>query len=427
LLILSDDRINNAPRGIIIETETETETSEAPGRRTGRRRVLAAGLAAALALAALAGCGGDGDSSESESATAEPTKANEAAPQAPQAEASPVGSFDAQKIYERASAGVVTVRSVLGGSDALAGGQGSGFVISEEGEIVTNAHVVTDAQATGGSDVQQADAVFVEFTDRNQVPAKILGVDLNADIALLKIDPQGLRFEPLKLGDSGKVPVGEPVAAIGSPFGQEQSLSIGIVSATDRSIESLTDFRIDGGIQTDASINPGNSGGPLIDPDGVVIGVNQQINTTSGGNEGVGFAVPSDLVKRSVEDLRDDGKAEYAFIGVTSVPLYPQLAERLEIDAPTGSLVVQVTKGSPASEAGLEGAGGETIDFQGQEIEVGGDVIVAIDGEKLVGESDLSRTITSARPGDKIELDVIRDGDRKTIEVTLQARPSSLS
>jgi S1-C subfamily serine protease len=405
----------------------DTESSTAPRRRTRRRSMLAAGFAAALVLAALAGCSSDGDSSGSQPTTPQSAQSGDSPPRAERTAAIPVGSFDAQEIYERASAGVVTVRSVLGGPGGIGGGQGSGFVISDEGEIVTNAHVVTDAQASGSTDVQQADEVFVEFTDRNQVPAEILGVDLNADIALLKIDPDGLGFDPLKLGDSDKIPVGEPVAAIGSPFGQEQSLSIGIVSATDRSIESLTDFRIDGGIQTDASINPGNSGGPLIDPDGQVIGVNQQINTTSGGNEGVGFAVPANLVKRSIEDLRDDGKAEYAFIGVTSVPLYPQLAERLKIDAPTGSLVVQVTKDSPASNAGLRGADGETIDFQGQEIEVGGDVIVAVDGEKLVGESDLSKLISEARPGDKIELAVIRDGDRRTIEVTLQARPSSLS
>jgi len=405
----------------------DTESSPAPRRWSGRRSLLAGGIAAALALTTLAGCSSDGDSSGSQSTSSQSAQSGESPPKAQRTEAIPVGAFDAQGIYERASAGVVTVRSVLGGPGGVGGGQGSGFVISDEGEIVTNAHVVTDAQATGSTDVQQADEVFVEFTDRNQVPAEIIGVDLNADIALLKIDPDGLGFKPLKLGDSDKIPVGEPVAAIGSPFGQEQSLSIGIVSATDRSIESLTDFRIDGGIQTDASINPGNSGGPLIDPDGAVIGVNQQINTTSGGNEGVGFAVPSNLVKRSVEDLRDDGKAEYAFIGVTSVPLYPQLAERLKIDAPTGSLVIQVSNDSPASDAGLQGADGETIDFQGQEIEVGGDVIVAIDGEKLVGESDLSRMITEARPGDKVELDVIRDGDRRTIEVTLQARPSNLS
>ena len=255
-------------------------------------------------------------------------------------------------------------------------------------------------RATGqGGKINQADEVFVEFSDRNQVPAEVIGFDPNADIALLKIDPEGLDFEPLELGDSDKVAVGTPVAAIGSPFGQEQSLSTGIVSATDRSIESLTDFRIEGGLQTDASINPGNSGGPLIDGSGRVIGVNQQINTTSGGNEGVGFAVPSNLVQRSIDDLRDDGKAEYAFIGVTSIPLYPQLADRLEIDAPTGSLIVQVTDGSPASEADLRGAGDQKIDFQGQEIEVGGDVIVAVNGEELVGESDLARLISNSKPG----------------------------
>ncbi len=218
------------------------------------------------------------------------------------------------------------------------GGQGSGFVISDDGEIVTNAHVVTDAEQGGGAaaadgEINAADEVFVEFPDRNQVEAEIVGFDPNADVALLKVDPDGLDLRPLELGDSAAVEVGTPVAAIGSPFGQEQSLSTGIVSATDRSIDSLTAFAIDGAIQTDASINPGNSGGPLIDADGKVIGINQQINTTSGGNEGVGFAVPANLVQRSIEDLRPDGEVEYAFIGVSTIPLYPQLAERLDVDA----------------------------------------------------------------------------------------------
>ncbi len=387
------------------------------------------GIAVALAVALLAvfaaGCGdGDTSTSGSGSAAAEPTT-EVATPSATIG----TGSFDAQKVYADATKGVVTVRSVFGNPNALGGGggQGSGFVVTDDGEIVTNAHVVTDAETPGATGINEADEVFVEFPDRNQVPAKIVGVDLNADIALLKIEPDGISFEPLKLGDSDKVPVGEPVAAIGSPFGQEQSLSIGIISATDRSIESLTDFRIDGALQTDASINPGNSGGPLIDPNGQVIGVNQQINTTSGGNEGVGFAVPSNVVQRSIEDLRDDGKAEYAFIGVTSVPLYPQLAEKLEIDAPAGSLIVSVEKDSPASAAGLRGAGEQTVDFQGQEIEVGGDVIVGVDGEKLVGESDLSRLIFGSSPGDTIKLDVIRDGKSETINVTLEARPVSIS
>jgi S1-C subfamily serine protease len=391
------------------------------------RHGLAAALAAALLAAFSAGCGGDDASTTSSGSAVAPTTT--------EAEASTsraaigTGSFDAQKVYANATKGVVTVRSVFGNPNALGGGggQGSGFVVSDDGEIVTNAHVVTDAETPGSTDINEADEVFVEFPDRNQVPAKIVGVDLNADIALLQIEPDGLAFEALKLGDSDKVPVGEPVAAIGSPFGQEQSLSIGIISATDRSIDSLTDFKIDGALQTDASINPGNSGGPLIDPSGDVIGVNQQINTTSGGNEGVGFAVPSNVVKRSIEDLRDDGKAEYAFIGVTSVPLYPQLADKLGIDAPTGSLIVKVSNDSPASDAGLRGPGDQTIDFQGQEIEVGGDVIAGVDGEELVGESDLSRIIFGSSPGDTIKLDVIRDGKHQTIDVTLQARPASIS
>ena len=156
------------------------------------------------------------------------------------------------------------------------------------------------------------------------------------------------------------------MAAIGSPFGQEQSLSVGIVSATDRSIESLTDFQIDGAIQTDASINPGNSGGPLLDADGEVVGINQQIKTTSGGNEGVGFAVPIDLAERSVEDLRDDGEVSYAYVGVTTQPLYPQLAERLGLDADTGALVAEVVPAAARPTRPGCRAGDEPIRFQGQ-------------------------------------------------------------
>jgi S1-C subfamily serine protease len=399
--------------------------------RALRLTVLLALLAAAAI--AIAGCSADRTETspeQSAGATTATSGENDQGDRAPQ-QVSTAPGFNARQIYSDASRGVVTVVSVFGDNSSLGagGGQGSGFVIGDNGEIVTNAHVVTDAQATGQSEINQADEVFVEFSDRNQVPAEVIGFDPNADVALLKIDPDGLDFEPLDFGDSDAVEVGTPVAAIGSPFGQEQSLSLGIVSATDRSIESLTDFNIDGALQTDASINPGNSGGPLIDPEGRVIGVNQQINTTSGGNEGVGFAVPANLVQRSIEDLRDDGEAKYAFIGVTSIPLYPQLADKLDVNAPTGSLIVEVTEDSPAAEAGLRGAGEdpETITFQGQDIEVGGDVIVSVNGEKLVGESDLSRLITAARPGDTVEVEIIRDGDRKTVDVKLEERPNSIS
>ena len=222
-------------------------------------------------------------------------------------------------------------------------GQGSGFVISDEGEIVTNAHVVTDGQ-TGGGDINQANEVFVQFPDRNTVEAEVIGFDPFADVALLKVDPEGLDIQPVELGNIEDVEVGEQVAAIGSPFGEEQSLSVGVVSQTDRSIPSLTTFSIDGAIQTDASINPGNSGGPLLDSEANVIGINQQIDTTSGGNQGVGFAVPVDLFERSVDQLREDGQVEYAFIGVTTTALFPQLAEELDAGTDTGVIVAEVPK-----------------------------------------------------------------------------------
>jgi S1-C subfamily serine protease len=343
------------------------------------------------------------------------------------------GAFDSHAIYAKAAPGVVTVRSIIGsgGAEVFGGGggegQGSGFVISDEGEIITNAHVVTDASAAGaqGGPLNAAREVYVQFPDRNQVEAEIVGFDPFADVALLKVDPDGLDLRPLPLGSEDDVAVGDGVAAIGSPFGQEQSLSVGVVSASDRSIQSLTDFQIDGAIQTDASINPGNSGGPLLDAAGEVVGINQQINTTSGGNEGVGFAVPIDLAERSIEDLRDDGQVSYAYAGVTTQPLYPQLAERLDLSIDTGAIVSEVVPGGPADEAGLRG-GDSPIRFQGQQLEVGGDVIVAVNGEPIEGNADLPRRISLLDPGDVVSLEVIRDGESEQIEVELGERPSEI-
>ena len=274
-----------------------------------------------LGLLALAGCGGgdDKDAASGDSGKSETTKVEVIENSGQE------GGFDPKAIYETEAPGVVTVLSLFeaGGLDSLeqgGAGVGSGFVLNGEGEVVTNAHVVT----TGESDaVSRAKEVFVEFADGNQVEAEIVGADPNADIALLKIDPKGLKLRPLPLGESASVEVGEPVAAIGSPFGEKQSLSVGVISAIDRSIDSLTSFDIAGAFQTDAAINPGNSGGPLVDGEGRVIGINQQIKSTSGGGEGVGFAVPVDAVKRSIDKLRDGGEARYAYLGVSSVELYP--------------------------------------------------------------------------------------------------------
>jgi S1-C subfamily serine protease len=267
--------------------------------------------------------------------------------------------------------------------------------------------------------------VYVQFADRNQVEAEIVGIDPDADVALLKVNADGLDLHPLELGSSKDVKAGQSVAAIGSPFFQEQSLSVGIVSATDRSIPSLTQFHIEGAIQTDASINPGNSGGPMLDADGRVIGIDQQINTTSGGNEGVGFAVPIDLVKRSLGQLRQNGEVKYAYIGVTTQALYPQLADRLGLPTDTGALVSKVVKGGPAEKAGIR-AGDDEIQFQGLKVSAGGDAIVAVDGQEIVGESDLPKLIAQHDPGDQVTLELIRDGQTQNVDVELGERPDDV-
>jgi S1-C subfamily serine protease len=389
-----------------------------------RRRILA--LVGCIAIAAgtvVSGCGDSNDRSSQDTVAAAQDGDQSGRPQRIIIGAS-AGRFSAEAIYRKTAPGVVTVISVFRGGVSLFGqggtaGQGSGFVLNEDGEIATNAHVVTDGT---GANIGPAKRVFVEFADRNRVPATIEGFDPQADVALLKVDPDGLELAPLELADGSGIAVGQPVAAIGSPFGEVQSLSVGVVSATDRAIESLTDFQIDNAIQTDASINPGNSGGPLLDAEGKVIGINQQIETRSGSNAGVGFAVPITLVRRSIDQLREEGKAEYAYLGVSSQALYPQLAEHLGIDSPTGALLAEVVSGGPADKAGLEG-GDRNTRFQGSQVKVGGDVIVAVEGKKLVGASDLAERVSEFQPSDKITLEVIRDGDRKDIEVALGKRP----
>lgn len=343
------------------------------------------------------------------------------------------GGFNAASIYSRAAPGVVTVISVFrdsGGVGDLLGpgsspqrGLGSGFVLDKRGYIATNAHVVTSGE---GSDIKKAKEVYVEFGDRNRVSAEVVGYDANADVGLLKIDPKGLDLVPLPLGNSSRVTVGAPVAAIGSPFGEEQSLSVGVVSATNRTIDSLTSFSIGNAIQTDAAVNHGNSGGPLLDARGRVIGINSQIESSSGGGEGVGFAVPIGAVKRSITQLRAGGHASYAYIGVTAQPLYPQLADRLDLPVRNGALISRVEPGGPADRAGLQ-AGHDVVHFQAQRIDAGGDVVVQIDGDDIIGENDLSEAISKHRPGDRVSMVVYRDGKRRTVEVEVAARPAKLS
>ena len=368
-----------------------------------------------LALGLLAGCGSGGD--EDGGSTATNAALTERQPQVVVETAG--GGFDPAQIFREASPGVVTIRSVFGSSGAA---EGSGFVLNDEGEIVTNAHVVTDESSGSRSAAKE---VFVEFPDRNVVDAEIVGFDPFADVALLRVDPDGFALHPLELGDDSELRVGQPVAAIGSPFGEQQSLSVGVVSATDRSVKSLTDFQIEGAIQTDASINPGNSGGPLLDAGARVIGINQQIETSSGANDGVGFAVPVSAIERSIAQLEADGDAEYAYIGVSSQALYPQLADKLGLDTNFGGLLATVVRGGPAEKAGLEG-GDEELRFQAGEYKVGGDVILQVDGHDIVTPDDLAHYVSVHEPGEKVTLTVLRNGDREQIEVTLGKRPDSI-
>jgi S1-C subfamily serine protease len=394
-------------------------------------RALAA-VGAVLALA-VAGCG---DKSPSSSSPPSSSSQSSATPAQTRVEViksiGTEGGFDPKAIYKSESPSVVTVVSLFGsgslssilngdGGDGGGGGVGSGFVLDDTGQIATNAHVVTTGE---GEAIKRARQVYVEFADGNTVQAKILGTDPNADVALLKIDPDGLALRPMPLGSSADVEVGEPVAAIGSPFGERQSLSVGVVSAVDRSIDSLTSFSISGAIQTDAAINPGNSGGPLVDSNGRVVGINQQIKTTSGGGEGVGFAVPIDAVKRSLDMLRNSGEAHYAYLGVSSVQLYPQLVDRFKLDVEKGAWVQEVNAGGPAEHAGIHGGGGE-VTFQAQSFRPGGDVITKVAGKPVEDSAQLATVIAQFKPGDTVPLEIHRDGDTREIRVKLAERPLS--
>ena len=373
----------------------------------------------ALPLALLAGCGGGGDNSKSgRSSTVVRTRV-----EVVHDSGAGGGGFDPHAIYERDAPGVVTILSIYSGGGLFGGAQGaegSGFVISGDGEIATNAHVVTQGE---GSSIRKVAKVYVRFQDGNQVGADIVGFDPYADVALIRIDPKGLTLRPLALGHSAGVQVGAPVAAIGSPFGEEQSLSIGVISATNRTIDSLTKFSISGALQTDAAINHGNSGGPLVDAHGRVLGINSQIPPGSDTGAGVGFAVPIDTVRRSIDQLRGKGHVDYAYLGVSTAPLYPQLAQRLHLPVDHGAIVASVVNGGPADSAGLR-AGHDHFRFQSQEVPRGGDVITAVDGHPVRNEDDLGVILQGYQPGATVGLAVVRDGNRKTVKVRLGKRPT---
>jgi S1-C subfamily serine protease len=294
---------------------------------------------------------------------------------------------------------------------------GSGFVIDHEGHILTNAHVI-----------QGADKIEVTLgnTDSSQpVSAQVVGKDPSTDIALLKVNAPSDQLHPLSLGDSSQAQVGDPVVAIGNPFGLDRTVTTGIVSALQREIKAPNGFTINNVIQTDAAINPGNSGGPLIDANGSVIGINSQIESAgSGGNVGVGFAVPINTARQVVDQLLAHGQVEHAYLGITGTDLTPQVADVLNLSVKQGALVQSVVPNGPADDAGVKG-GSATVSIGGQQIRAGGDVITAIDGKTVTGMDDVINAVNQKQPGDKVELDLVHGSQTRTVTVTLGNRPSS--
>jgi S1-C subfamily serine protease len=292
---------------------------------------------------------------------------------------------------------------------------GSGFLIDTEGHIVTNSHVVE-----GASRVQ----VTLGAEDTSHT-AEVVGTDPATDVALLKVDVPAERLHPLALGDSSKVEVGDSVVAIGNPFGLDRTVTAGIVSALQRQIQAPNGFSISHVIQTDAAINPGNSGGPLIDASGSVIGINSQIQTNGGnGNVGIGFAVPINTAREVVRQLKQDGEVEHAFIGISGGSVTPAVAKALKLPVDKGVLVNEVVKDGPADKAGIEGGDTEAT-IEGAKVRTGGDIITAIDGEQIVSMEDVINAVNGAKPGEKMELTVLRGENEKTVTVTLGVRPDS--
>ena len=329
-----------------------------------------------------------------------------------------------QEIYAQSGPGVVQVSSAsVDSNDPFFGPQpaklGSGFVIDKSGRIVTNYHVIEGAQE-----------VEVNFSGDDRVPARVVGSDPSTDLAVLEIDAQARALTPLPLGNSDAVRVGDSVVAIGNPFGLERTVTAGIVSALQREITAPNGYTIDKVIQTDAPINQGNSGGPLLSSEGDVIGVNSQIEgSTGGGNVGIGFAVPINTVREVVSQILENGRVEHAYLGVRMQAIDENLAQTFRLSVDSGILIVDVVDGSPADEAGLQG-GDQQVIVGGTSYVLGGDIVTSADGEPVAGPDDLRRVIMDKEPGEAMTLEVHR-GDRgeseRTVSVTLGRQPAEPS
>lgn len=293
---------------------------------------------------------------------------------------------------------------------------GSGFVIDRKGHLLTNFHVVDGAQR-----------IRVKLGD-SETPhrAEVIGSDPANDVAVLKVDAPQKELHPLRLGRSSEAEVGDPVVAIGNPFGLDRTVTSGIVSALQRQIRAPNGFSISNVIQTDAAINPGNSGGPLINADGEVIGINAQIQTGGGGgNVGIGFAIPIDTVRRELRQLIEEGKVKHAYLGINGGTVTPRLARALNLPVKRGVIVQSVAEDGPADKAGIKG-GGTAATIEGVEVSLGGDIIVEANGKRITDMDQIIEMVNEAEPGDTMRLKLIRDGRERTATVTLGDRPESL-
>jgi len=338
-------------------------------------------------------------------------------------EAAAESGLTVNEIYRRDAPGVVFIRA-----DVVESGQspfglpeqqrgqatGSGFVIDDEGHVVTNSHVVDGASK-----------VRVSFGDERTVEAKLVGQDPSNDVALLKVKTGKDALDPVTFGDSSKVKVGDAVVAIGNPFGLDRTVTTGIVSALARQLTAPNGFTIQNVIQTDAAINPGNSGGPLLDAQGRVIGINSQIATggAGGGSVGIGFAVPVNKAKDIVAQLKKEGKVDRAYLGITGISISSSLADSLNLPTDNGALVQDVN--GPAEKADIKG-GDTPVSVSGQELVLGGDVIVAVDGKKVDSMDDVIGYVDSKKPGDEVTLKLLRGSKSRTAKVKLGKRPSSV-
>ena len=440
--------IMTEPAASVPTVETEPPSGSLPGDNTPSPSRGGGGLARALLMVALGFAGGIGgaaayDSFNDDSSSNSSTGSTSGAVFQPTNDDSEGSASDEQavengdaltprEVYTKVSPAVVhidarVVKTETGffglEQEQESEGTGSGFLIDDEGHIVTNAHVVADASEL---------TVALGTDNKVRVPAKLVGADPSSDLAVIKIDTEakeldGVELTTVSYGDSAQLQVGDPVLAIGNPFGLDRTLTTGVVSALQREIPSLTDFQISDVIQTDAAVNPGNSGGPLLDSQGRVIGVNSQIQTRSGGFDGIAFAVPSSRVEAVAKDLIKDGEVHYAWLGVAGGEITRELVKEQDLPVDRGVLLGEVSDDSPADKAGLRG-GEETRSSDGDDSQItGGDIILTFDGTKLTTMRQLADIVDSKEPGDKVKVEYLRDGKRDTTTVTLGERPSEIT